>query len=107
MISSIVDSSGLLVYKGNDVDSKFATVLAREGHSRIDVNSPDHEKIKWDGSAWVESKTDMELYMEEIERLESTVTPRRMRDAVASVEGKTWLADIESKIAIERVKLNG
>jgi len=30
-----------------------------------------------------------------------------MRDAVASVEGKTWLADIESKIAIERVKLNG
>jgi len=45
--------------------------------------------------------------MEEISRLESTVTPRRMRDAVASVEGKTWLADIESKIAIERVKLNG
>ena len=43
----------------------------------------------------------------EISRLESTVTPRRMRDAVASVEGKTWLADIESKIAIERVKLNG
>ena len=48
--------------------------------------------------------TDMELCMEEIVRLESTVTPRRMRDAVASVEGKTWLADIESKIAIERVK---
>ena len=51
--------------------------------------------------------TDMELCMEEIVRLESTITPRRMRDAVASVEGKTWLADIESKIAIERVKLNG
>ena len=51
--------------------------------------------------------TDIELCMEEILRLESTVTPRRMRDAVASVEGKTWLADIESKIAIERVKLNG
>ena len=43
----------------------------------------------------------------EISRLESTVTPRRMRDAVASVEGKTWLTDIISKIAIERVKLNG
>ena len=43
----------------------------------------------------------------EISRLEFTVTPRRMRDAIASVEGETWLADIESKIAIERVKLNG
>jgi len=43
----------------------------------------------------------------EIARLESTVTPRRIRDAIASVEGETWLADIESKIAIERVKLNG
>jgi len=45
--------------------------------------------------------------MVEISRLEATVTPRRIRDATTSVEGETWLADIESKIAIERVKLNG
>jgi len=56
--------------------------------------------------AWEDSKINRDA-MEEILRLESTVTPRRMRDAIASVEGETWLADIESKIAIERVKLNG
>jgi hypothetical protein len=55
---------------------------------------------------WKDSKINRDA-MAEITRLEFTVTPRRMRDAVASVEGKTWLADIESKIAIERVKLNG
>ena len=55
---------------------------------------------------WIDSKINRDA-LAEISRLESTVTPRRIRDAVASVEGKTWLADIESKIAIERVKLNG
>jgi len=56
--------------------------------------------------AWEDSKINRDA-MEEILRLESTVTPRRIRDATTSVEGETWLADIESKIAIERVKLNG
>ena len=41
----------------------------------------------------------------EIQRLESTVTPRRLRDALASDEGKTWIADVEKLIAIERAKL--
>ena len=56
--------------------------------------------------AWEDSKINRDA-LAEISRLESTVTPRRIRDATTSVEGETWLADIESKIAIERVKLNG
>ena len=41
----------------------------------------------------------------EIVRLESTVTNRRLREALASDEGKTWVADVEELIAIERAKL--
>jgi hypothetical protein len=41
----------------------------------------------------------------EIRRLESTVTARRMRDALASDEGKVWVANIEDKIKSERAKL--
>ena len=42
---------------------------------------------------------------EEIKRLESTITARRLRDALASDEGKTWVADVEKLIATERAKL--
>ena len=41
----------------------------------------------------------------EIERLEGTVTARRRRDAVASDEGKAWIANVEEKIQVERDKL--
>ena len=41
----------------------------------------------------------------EIVRLESTVTSRRLRDALASDEGKTWVVDVEKLIAVERAKL--
>ena len=41
----------------------------------------------------------------EIARLESTITPRRLRDALANDAGKKWVADVEALIAIERGKL--
>ena len=41
----------------------------------------------------------------EINRLEETVTARRIRDALISDEGKAWIADIEEKIKVERAKL--
>tara|TARA_B110000438_G_scaffold11450_1_gene11344 strand:+ start:815 stop:1165 length:351 start_codon:yes stop_codon:yes gene_type:complete len=41
----------------------------------------------------------------EIKRLESTITARRLRDALASDEGKTWVADVEKLIATERARL--
>jgi len=40
-----------------------------------------------------------------INRLEETVTARRTRDALASDEGKAWIANIEDKIKVERDKL--
>ena len=42
---------------------------------------------------------------DEIERLENTITNRRLRDALASDEGKVWVAEVEAKIATERGKL--
>jgi len=77
------------------IDGKKVTFTEAEETTR------DAEELEW-----IDSQINRDA-MAEITRLESTVTARRMRDAVASVEGKTWLADIESKIAIERVKLNG
>jgi hypothetical protein len=42
---------------------------------------------------------------DEIRRLESTITPRRIRDALANDAGKSWVAAVEAKIATERGKL--
>lgn len=41
----------------------------------------------------------------EIARLEATITPRRLRDALANDEGKAWVAAVEAKISTERGKL--
>ena len=66
MISNIVDSNGFLVFTGNDVDTKFSTVLARSGHSRIDVEYPHLTKPKWDGAKWIEGETDLEVWQKEM-----------------------------------------
>jgi hypothetical protein len=41
----------------------------------------------------------------EIKRIEQSVTPRRMREAITSDEGKAWVALVEEKIKVERNKL--
>ena len=41
----------------------------------------------------------------EIVRLEETITPRRLRDALANDEGKAWVANVEALIDTERGKL--
>lgn len=39
-----------------------------------------------------------EIRAQEIGLLESSITPRRMREAVLSEDGKTWLANVETRI---------
>ena len=41
----------------------------------------------------------------EIEKLEATITPRRLRDAIANDAGKSWVAAVEALIDTERGKL--
>ena len=50
-------------------------------------------------------KTDAQKVKDTIKQLESTITPRRLRDALANDEGKKWVADVEALIATERGKL--
>ena len=40
--------------------------------------------------------------LDEIRNLEALVTPRRLREAVLTEEGRSWLASIESQIATLR-----
>ena len=51
------------------------------------------------------AKSAAEMAQEKIWTLESAVTPRRMRDAVLTEDGKKWLDDQEKLIAVERAKL--
>ena len=74
-------------------------------------------RIVWDASSPIPQKTEVEIitahdnyigkssFLDEIARLESTITPRRLRDALANDAGKSWVAAVEAKIATERGKL--
>ncbi len=58
----------------------------------------DAEEKEWADGAVVRDAT------EEIHRLESTVTPRRIRE-MTTADGAKWVDDVEKLIAIERAKL--
>jgi hypothetical protein len=45
------------------------------------------------------------VVLEEIAKLEATITPRRLRDAIANDAGKSWVAAVEALIDTERGKL--
>tara|TARA_R110000824_G_scaffold307608_1_gene495098 strand:+ start:185 stop:496 length:312 start_codon:yes stop_codon:yes gene_type:complete len=45
------------------------------------------------------------LPLDKIAQLESTITPRRLRDAIANDAGKSWVAAVEALIDTERGKL--
>jgi DNA phosphorothioation-dependent restriction protein DptG len=53
---------------------------------------------------WSDGKVKREA-MKEIKELENTITARRLREALLTDEGKTWVASVETLIAIERAKL--
>ena len=53
--------------------------------------------------AWADSAV-LRNAIKEIDRLESTVTPRRIRE-MTTVAGAKWVDDLEKLIAIERAKL--
>ena len=77
-------------------------------HTTSDGNVPytEAEETARDAEekAWVDGTPKREA-IKEIRRLEGTITDRRLRDALATDEGKTWVAGVETLIAVERGKL--
>jgi hypothetical protein len=95
MISNIINSNGVLVYTGNDIDSKFATVLARAGHSRVDGDAGDEDKPKWDGEKWIDGKTAMEAWQEDMEAADREHSlPRYAEDILDGMADKSGVAQI-------------
>ena len=76
-------------------------------HSTPDGNIPytAEEETARDAEelAWANGKAKRDA-TEEIHRLESTVTPRRIRE-MTTADGAKWVDDVEKLIAIERAKL--
>ena len=66
----------------------------------------DEEEAQRDAEekAWTDEEPKRNA-LNEIHRLEGTITPRRLRDSVLTDEGKAWLTDVEANIATERKKL--
>jgi len=81
MISSIVDVNGFLVHRGNTVDIKFVSTLAKSGHSKVDSQARGLKKPKWDGVKWIEGETDLEIWQEKMARSDGPL-PRWGEDLV-------------------------
>jgi|TARA_B110001454_G_scaffold148763_1_gene138177 hypothetical protein len=83
---------------------------------KLNKSDAPHEIIYWDDSNPDPHPTDAELKaawpkaearwgaVQEIERLEATVTQRRIRE-MTTADGAKWVDDVEKLIAIERAKL--
>ena len=99
----------------SEADAHIARVIEKYPNAFVIDNPPSYnieyttvdvvaKTITYDSSAYDTQKVKDEA-QGEINRLEGTVTARRMRDALASDEGNAWVALVEEKIKVERNKL--
>jgi len=79
-------------------------VASADGGSRVALTEAEEIIRDAEEKAWEDGQP-RRVVMEEIKRLENTITARRLRDALASDDGKTWVASVEALIAVERDKL--
>ena len=101
-----------------EADDHVVRVLDKYPNAFVVDNPPDYSAINneytavdvvaktitYDSSGFDANQTTLNI-KHEIRRLEGTVTARRMRDALASDEGKAWVANVEDEIKAERAKL--
>ena len=74
--------------------------------SDVEIGLMSFEDFKSERATFVlASMTVADKAKQRIQELEATITPRRLRDALANDAGKTWVADVEALIATERGKL--
>ena len=78
-------------------------VVSPSGTSVVELTAEENAYYDAGEKAWADGATARDA-MEEIHRLESTVTPRRIRE-MTTADGAKWVDDVEKLIAIERAKL--
>ena len=81
------------------------SVVIGEGNTATVIPFTEEQEITQDAKeqVWADGEV-VRNAIKEIARLESTVTPRRIRE-MTTVAGAKWVDDVEKLIAIERAKL--
>ena len=81
------------------------SVVIGEGNTATVIPFTEEQEITQDAKeqVWADGEV-VRNAIKEIARLESTVTPRRIRE-MTTVAGAKWVDDVEKLIAIERSKL--
>lgn len=104
--AKVIDG-GLVIFSGEtktvySTETGEAMEIAAEDETPdgyTETARPDHT-YDWDGEAWVLNTE--KATKRDILSLEAQITPRRIREAMLTNEGKAWLEDIESQIEVLR-----
>ncbi len=112
---AVIKNSNNKVDKYKDFDSESAANSHVAAHGGFVVENPSGDVDYWVVDAGAKkvtfnksvSDTDNAkiTVMSKIYDLEAEITPRRLREAILTSNGKTWLTNKEAEIATERGKL--
>ena len=83
--------------------TRTKVIASAEGGTVVELSDAENKYFDDEEKAWNDGAVKRDA-MEEIHRLESTVTPRRIREMTTD-DGAKWVDDVEKLIAIERGKL--
>jgi hypothetical protein len=83
--------------------TRTKVVAGPEGSVIVELTKEENEQRDAEEKAWADGATKRNA-LAEIQRLEGTVSARRIRDMTTDA-GKKWVEDVEALIATERAKL--
>ncbi len=83
--------------------TRTKVVAGPEGSVTVELTKEENDARDAEEKAWADGKVKRDA-IGEIHRLESTVTPRRIRE-MTTADGAKWVDDVEKLIAVERGKL--
>ncbi len=83
--------------------TRTKVVAGPSGSVTVELTKEENEQRDAEEKAWADGATKRNA-LAEIQRLEGTVSARRIRDMTTDA-GKKWVEDVEAKIATERAKL--
>ena len=83
--------------------ARTKVIVGLNGTETVEFTAAEEAVADVADQAWIDEAPARDA-MAEIHRLESTVTPRRIRE-MTTADGAKWVDDVEKLIAIERAKL--